>query len=83
MSIDEIKLKIEEEQKSIDVLIQKKQKIDEKINQKKKKIDDLEKMIQTKQYADIDSQLDSLGISREELLNALMSGDMLELLAKK
>lgn len=75
----DIETKIAEEKKALEDLEAKKKKIEEKIALKKKKIDDYENILMTKQYSDIDNQLDSLGVSREELLNALMNGDLLAL----
>lgn len=79
MKKTDIETKIAEEKKALEDLEAKKKKLEEKIALKKKKIDDYENILMTKQYSDIDNQLDSLGVSREELLNALMNGDLLAL----
>lgn len=82
MSIEELNVKIEEEQKALDNIEEKKAKLEEKIDSKKKKIDDYKKMIQSIQYNQIDNQLEVLGLSKEELLNALMKGDLGSLQSK-
>ena len=76
MTIQEIKSKISLEREEIEELEKKKRKIDEKISIKQKKIKDYEKIIQTKEYVEIDNKLDELGLTREELLEALMNGDL-------
>ena len=76
MNISDIELKIEEEKKALSELEEKRKKLDKRISEKQNKISDLEKMKQAKEYTEIDNKLDSLGLSREELLNALMKGDL-------
>ncbi len=79
MDLTEIKIKLKQEQDSLAQLEEKKRKLDEKISYRKKKVEDYERLVQSKLYADIDSQLDTLGISREALLEALMSNDLVSL----
>lgn len=76
MEISEIKSKLEGEKKALSDLETRKKKLDEKISAKKKKVDEYTNLIWCKQYADIDSQLDSLGVSRDELLAALKNNDL-------
>lgn len=75
----DINVKIEEEMKAIKELEEKRKKLDERISSKQKKVAEYKKMLQAKQYTDIGNQLDTLGISREDLLNALISGDLASL----
>lgn len=79
MKIKDIETKILEEKKAIEELESKKKAIEEKIALRKQKVEDYENMRKAKQYSDMETQLDVLGLSREELLMALMKGDLLEL----
>lgn len=79
MEMNDIKNKLEEEKKSLAELETKKKKLDEKILAKRKKIEEYTNLIQCKQYSELDSQLDSLGLSREALLMALKNNDLLSL----
>lgn len=76
MTTEELKVKIQEEEKALNDLEIKKKKIEDRISIKKKKIEDYRMIVQTRQYTDIDNQLDSLGVTREDLLEALANGDL-------
>lgn len=75
----DIEAKLLDERKALEELEQKRKKLDEKIAQKKKKIEDYENIQKTQLYENMDKQLGTLGLSREELLNALMNGDLIGL----
>lgn len=82
MNINEIREKIIAEQKSLKTLEEKKKIIDTKIASKVKKIEDYQRMLQAKEYSDIDNKLESIGLSREDLINALVNNDLSSLQEK-
>lgn len=74
--------KLKDAEETLRELERKKRKIEEKILTEKKKIEDYKNLIQIRQYAEIDSQLDSLGVTKEELLLALKNNNIQALLSQ-
>lgn len=76
MNINEIREKIIAEQENLKTLEDKKKIIDTKIASKRKRIEDYQRMLQAKEYSEIDDKLENMGLSREDLINAFVNNDL-------
>lgn len=80
--MDNIRIKIQKEKEVLEDLLVKRNKLNEKIKEKEVKIDELNKMLNQRKFSEMTDVLSSKGLSIEELLSAIETGDLLTLQEK-
>lgn len=82
MNRTDMKVKIEKEQKEVEVLIKKRAKLDMQIKGKTEKIFKMENQIKQNDFTELEESLGIKGLSIEELKVAIEQGDVSRVLAK-
>ena len=75
----DIKEKLEKEQKKLANLIEQKKVIDDKIKKVQREIEQCSSVIKQQRYSEVTEVLESRGLTVEEIMQAVKTGDMLSL----